>query len=96
MKAVFRINAAPGFERSVETAVGKHAGVLSVVRDKNQSFDLIVAVEAEDAARIQALENRIRWTSGLVGLRRVERPGRPMLQRLRRDHTARPSAPVSG
>ncbi len=96
MKAVFRINAAPGFERSVETAVGKHTGVFSVVRDKDRSFDLIVAVEAEDAARIQALENRIRWTTGLVGLKRVERPARPLLQRLRRDHAAHPSAPVSG
>lgn len=96
MKAVFRINAAPGFEQAVETAVGKHAGVLSIVRDKDRSLDLIVAVEAEDAARIQALENRLRWTTGLMGLRRVQRPSRPILQRLQRHHTARRSAPVSG
>lgn len=92
MKAVFRINAAPGFEQAVETAIGKHAGVLSIVRDKNRSFDLVAAVEAEDAAQIQALENRLRWTTGLVGLKRIERPSRPMLQQLRRRHLSRTAA----
>lgn len=83
MKAVVRIDAAPGFEDSVEAAVAEIDGVFSVVPDKEGNFDLVAGLEAPDANGIQDTENAIRHETGIQGLERVDAPDKTLLRRLK-------------
>ncbi len=85
MKAIFRVNAAPGFEDSVEDALSEMEGVFGVVQEKVGNYDLVVAVEGEDANELQDLENAIRQESGIQGVKQVGSPDRDLLNRLRPD-----------
>lgn len=83
VKAIVRVNAAPGFEDSAEAALGDLDTVLNVIRDNQGNFDLVVLIEGEDANEIQDTENAIRHESGIQGLERVDDPDRRLLKRLR-------------
>lgn len=83
MKAVVRIDAAPGFEDSVEDAVGATSGVVRVMPDNEGNYDLVAALRAEDANAMQDLENELRQESGVVGLTEVDDPSTELVKRLR-------------
>lgn len=83
VKAIVRVNAAPGFEDSAEAAVRKTEGVLNVIEDKAGNYDLAILLEADDANRIRDIENAIRHETGIQGLERVDDPDRDLLKRLR-------------
>lgn len=85
VKAIVRVDAAPGFEESTEAALAEAEGVFSVVRDKEDNFDLVAGLEAEDANGIQDIENAIRHESGVQGLRRVDSPSQALRDRLHPD-----------
>lgn len=85
MKAIFRVNAAPGFEDSVEDALSEMEGVFGVVQEKDGNYDLVVAIEGEDANELQDLENAMRQESGIQGVKQVGSPDRDLLNRLRPD-----------
>lgn len=83
VKAIIRVNAAPGFEDAAEAALGDLDTVLNVVRDNQGNYDMVVLLEGDDANEIQDTENAIRHESGIQGLKRVDDPDRSLLKRLR-------------
>lgn len=83
MKAIVRIDAAPGFEDGVEAALREMEGVFNVVAEKEKNFDLVAGLEAEDANAVQDVENAIRHESGVQGIERVDAPEDTLLRRLR-------------
>lgn len=85
MKAIFRVNAAPGFEDTVEAYLSEAEGTFSVVREKEGNYDFAVALEAEDANAIQDAENAIRHETGVQGVKRIRTPEKDLLKRLRPD-----------
>lgn len=90
MRAVVHIDAAPGFEDSVEAALSGTDGVFRVVNEKAGNFDLAAGIQAPDANGIQDLENEIRHESGVQGLQRLDSPGQQLLDRLTPESIAPP------
>lgn len=82
MKAIVRIDAAPGFEDTVEAALRDTSGVFNVVSEKQKNFDLVAGLRADDANGIRDIENAIRHESGVQGIERVDAPDETLLQRL--------------
>lgn len=83
MKAILRVNAAPGYEAAVEAALMDLEGVFEVVEDKVGNHDLAAAMEVEDADRLRAIENAIRHETGVQGVERETAPDQDLLDRLR-------------
>lgn len=83
MKAIFKVDAAPGYEQAVEDGVAGLEGVFAVVREKDGNFDLAVAVEGDDEDRIRAIERKLRLHMGVQGVELSTSPGQDLLDRLR-------------
>lgn len=83
MKQILRIDAAPGFEDSVEDALRGTRGVFSVVPEKEKNFDFVVGLEGQDANQVRDIENELHHESGVQGIERVESPDDKLLERLR-------------
>lgn len=83
MKLILRVDAAPGFEDTVEDALLEIDGVLNVVHENEGNFDLAVSLEAENRNGLQDLENEIRHESGVQGLKRVDAPSERLKDRLK-------------
>lgn len=83
MKVIIRINAAPGYEDTVEDALGKLDAVLNLVREKEGNYDLAAVLEGNDADEISNVENAIRHESGVQGLEREIQPDANLLDRLK-------------
>lgn len=78
-----RVDAAPGFEESVEAQLRYTHGVRKVVRDKHHNFDFLVLVDVKDAAELSLLLNsRLRMLSGVKGVEHEKHPGPELLQKL--------------
>lgn len=82
MKVVVRIDAAPGFEDTVEAALSDVEGVFNVAVDNEGNFDLVAGLEADDANGLQDTENAIRQESGVQGVKRLDDPEASILERL--------------
>ena len=82
VQVVVLVDAAPGFEGSVEASLRRVNGVTSVIRHKQGNFDLAVLVEVSDPALLERLlTNELRTISGVRGLERVGEPDAALLQR---------------
>ncbi len=81
MKAILRIDAAPGYEGAVEDAVADIDGVFGVVREKVENNDLVAAVRTDDADGLRAVESAIRHETGVQGLERELSPDQDLLDR---------------
>ncbi len=70
MEALFLVDAAPGFENSVQSALeGK---VKNIVRAKIRNNDFIVAMELPDESAVEDALRHDLWVSGVKGVERVE------------------------
>lgn len=83
MKAILRVNAAPGYEAAVEAALMDLEAVFGVVEDNVGNFDLAAAIHAEDADSLRSIETAIRHETGVQGLERETAPDQDLLDRLR-------------
>lgn len=83
MQAVVRVDAAPGFEESVEAQLRTTQGVRKVVFEKHGNYDFLVLCEVKDAADLERLLNsRLRLLSGVKGLEHERQPGPELLRKL--------------
>lgn len=83
MQAVVRVDAAPGFEESVEAQLRYTQGVQKVVFDKQGNYDFLVLCDVKDAADLEKLLNsRLRLLSGVKGVEHEKQPGPEMMRRL--------------
>ncbi len=85
MQAVILVNAAPGFESSVISALKKLDGVAGLTRIKKENFDMAVLIDVEDSQEMQRfLTSELMFISGVQGAERVENPSDALMARLTR------------
>jgi DNA-binding Lrp family transcriptional regulator len=83
MQAVLRVDAAPGFEESVEAQLRYTQGVKAVVYDKDGNYDYLILVEVKDPAELQSMmTNRFRTLSGVKAVERIKEPSPDLLRKL--------------
>lgn len=83
MTTVILVDAAPGFEDSVEVSLGDLEEVSSVVRENVRNHDLAALLDIEDPAELQRfLTNEVRTLGGLQGYKQVDEPDPDLLARL--------------
>jgi hypothetical protein len=83
MQAVLRVDAAPGFEESVEAQLKYTQGVKRVAFEKHDNYDFLVLVDVTDAAELQRMvHSRIRLLSGVKGVEHLKEPTSEQLAKL--------------
>lgn len=83
MTTVVLVDAAPGFEDSVEAELEDLEAVQSIVAEKERNFDLAVLVDIDDPGDLSTfITNEVRMETGVQDVREVEVPDEGLLQRL--------------
>lgn len=83
MSTVVLVDAAPGFEDSVEAELTGLEAVQSIVAENHRNFDLAVLLDLDDPGEVETfLTNKIRMETGVQDVRQVDAPDEALLKRL--------------
>ena len=83
MDAVILVDAAPGFEDSVEASLRKNHAVVNVARVKQGNYDMVVLVRVSDESSLTRLvSSDLRMVSGVRGVQRLADPSPDLMKRL--------------
>lgn len=83
METVVLVNAAPGYEERVATALRNEDGVAGISRVEEESFNMAVLLKLEGPTELQKfLTNTLMFISGVQGAELAREPSSELMNRL--------------